>query len=282
MTVMALRALATMILVAAVFLPMACGGGERVLRTRDRQIISFDRMLDEIRGARVIFVGESHVVMAHHRTQLRIIRALERQGVSLAVGMEMFPAVEQPSLDRWLAQRMSGEEFIDLYYRNWRMPWPLYRDILLYARRQGIPIVGLNIPRDVAEKVARQGFAALTPAERKMLPPDITCDVDSRYMAFIKEAYSFHAAGGASFLHFCEAQLIWNRGMATHVAFFLASQPQRSMVVICGAGHALKRGIPAELARESRAEWRVILPELPELPRERVTAEDADYLLLGG
>jgi uncharacterized iron-regulated protein len=265
---------------AAILLPAVCRAGDRVLRISDRQVITFARMIDEVQGARALFIGESHDDMAHHRAQLRIIRALQDKGVSLAIGMEMFAAASQPDLDRWLAGRMQGGEFVYLYTRNWQMPWPLYRDILLFARRHQLPLVGLNIPRSVTEKVARDGFAALSPTERSELPPDITCNVEPSYMAFIREAFASHPGGIETFRHFCEAQLLWNRSMARHIAAFLARQPAKNMVVICGVGHALKRGIPAELQPEGSFSYRVILPEIPSLAASRLTAEDADYLLL--
>lgn len=264
---------------AAILLPRACGGVERVVRTSDGKIISFAQMIEELKGARVIFLGETHDRVEDHRTQLRIIRALSQSGVTLAIGMEMFAAASQPDLDRWVAGKLAQQKFVELYYRNWEMPWSLYRKILVFARRYRLPLVGLNIPRGVAAKVAREGFAALSPEERAKLPAGITCDVDPSYMAFVGRAYAEHT-GRNSFLHFCEAQVLWNRSMARHIVTYLSREPQKSMVVITGSGHAMKRGIPEVVERESGMKYAVVLLEAPGVPRSQVTADDADYLVL--
>ena len=52
---------------------------------------------------------------------------------------------ESRSLDQWVKGTLPSEQFIRLYYRNWGMPWPLYRDILMYVREEGIPAVGVNL-----------------------------------------------------------------------------------------------------------------------------------------
>ncbi len=266
--------------VVAILLPRACGGGERVVRTRDGEVITFAQMIWEIKGKRVIFVGETHDRMEDHRAELLIIKALERAGASLSIGMEMFAAADQPELDRWVAGKLAEPKFIEIYYRDWQMPWPLYRNILLFARSHRLPVVGLNIPRGVAAKVAREGFAALSATERAQLPPGITCDVDPSYMDFIGRAYAEHTGSRASFIHFCEAQVLWNRSMARHIVTYLAAEPRRSMVVVAGSGHALKRGIPEVVERESGMKPVVVLQEGPGMPRDAVTVEDADYLLL--
>ncbi len=265
---------------AAILLPRACGGGERVMRTRDGQVITFAQMIREIKGARVIVIGETHDRMADHREELRIVRALDDAGVPLAIGMEMFSAADQPDIDRWVAGKLAERTFIELYYRGWQMPWPLYRDILYYARSRRLPLLGLNIPRGVAAKVAREGFAALSEQERAKLPPGITCDVDPSYMDFIGRAYAEHTASRQSFLHFCEAQVLWNRSMARHIVTYLAAEPKRSMVVITGSGHAMRRGIPEVVEKTGGVKCVVVLLETPGLPRGGVTPDDADYLIL--
>jgi uncharacterized iron-regulated protein len=195
--------------------------------------------------------------------------------------MEMFTAEDQKTLDRWVAGKIDDKTFIRFYYQKWKMPWPLYRDILLYARNKSLPLIGLNIPPEVSSRVAEKGFAALSAEEKRRLPPDITCTVDPEYMAFIRRAFSAHGHGDlSSFVHFCETQKLWNRSMAWYVVEFLKKEPKRRVVVLTGSGHAVKQAIPAELADLSRLTCAVILPQSDEMPVREVTPEDADYVLL--
>lgn len=258
----------------------ACYSSERVMRLSDGKIISFDQMMDEIADKSVIIVGENHDDATHHEAQLAVINAMAARKKPVAVGMEMFPAESQPHLDRWVAGRTEQREFIRLYSRSWKMPWPLYRDIFLYVRDKRIPLLGLNVPQQVTKRVATRGFAALSEEEKRRLPPDITCDVDPTYMTFIRNAYRAHGNSASNFIHFCEAQKLWNRSMAWYLVRYLGKNPHHSVVVVTGAGHALKRAVPAELADLSTFSTAVIMPQMEDLPLDFIKKTDADYLML--
>jgi uncharacterized iron-regulated protein len=176
--------------------------------------------------------------------------------------------------------KLPVEQFLPVYYNNWRMPWPLYRDILVYAKEQRIPTRGLNIPEGVSKKIAEQGFASLTAEEKKQLPPGIGCNVDPTYMEFIRKAYAgAHAHGDREFMNFCEAQMVWDKSMAWNLSGFLKKHPERTMAVLAGTGHAWKRGIAEQLPADAKLTYRVVLPVNPD-ERPSVTIQDADYLLL--
>lgn len=256
------------------------GGMIRSLRLSDGNIIGIKEMIGEIRGARLIFVGENHEQMKHHRAQLEIIEMLYRSGMPLAIGLEQFTADRQHELDQWVAGTLELNSFITLYYHEWNMPWPLYRDIFIFARTHRIPLIGLNLPREISHKVASEGFAALTPDERKRIPAGITCTVDPEYMEFIRKAYAMHSRKDKLFVNFCEAQMLWNKGMGYHLQQYLARNPGRAVVVLLGTGHAMKSGIPEEVFKETGYGYKVILPEMPDLDRQTASVEDADYLLL--
>jgi len=254
---------------------------ESVLRISDGQRIDLGQLLAESRSARYFFLAENHDDAGHHAAQLAIIKGLQQQGRRVAIGLEMFAATSQDKLDQWIAGKLSLPEFMAVYARNWTLPWPLYREIFLYARDNRIPLIGLNLPPGLSSKVARQGFAALTPEERRQLPDGITCKVGPAYMAFIRQAYANHALQEREFTHFCEAQMLWNRNMGRLLEAFLAKNPRYTMVVLVGIGHALKKGVPDEVTQEADR-YRVILPEFAGLNRSNLTVQDADYLLLSG
>lgn len=261
------------------FLIIRVCNADRIMRISGRQFISFSQMIDEIRGTRLIFIGEDHDRMMDHWRQLRIIKALKGIGTPLAIGLEMFTAENQEVLDRWVAGKISEEDFTAFYRRNWDMPWATYRAIFIYARWQGIPLLGLNVPRETVHKVAQEGFAALTAEERKALPAGITCNVDTAYMALIRRAFAEHAGNGMSFIRFCEAQMLWNKSMAMRLLEYIQLHPGGSVVVLAGTGHAMKPGIPHEVLNEAGIGAKVILPEDDAFSRSYVTEADADYLI---
>jgi uncharacterized iron-regulated protein len=236
------------IIAAAMPLLAGCQDGD-VVRLKDRAAIPFDRMVAEASKSRVIVIGETHDNQSHHDLQLKIVRTLREGGLPLAVGLEMFRAENQELLDNWWRWGMPTEQFEALYRENWGMPWLLYRDIFLYTRQKRIPLVGLNVPREIIAKVAREGYGSLTEAERKKLPPGLTCTIDEEYRAFIRKTFTEHAHGsGRSFDHFCEAQMVWDTAMAIYALDYLDKNPGIRIVILAGSVHAWKRAIPRQIA----------------------------------
>lgn len=255
--------------------------GDGVLRTADRKVIRFDQMIREIEKANIIFVGELHDSERDHRLQLDIIKALDRAGVALAIGLEMFRSDSQKELDEWTKGALGLEEFVKVYDGNWNIPWSFYSDIFIYARERAIPMIGLNVPEAITQKVSEDGFSSLTRDELKQLPPGISCDVGPSYMDFIKKAYRFHGEDEKSFANFCEAQMVWDKTMAWNLERFLKKNPKRTVIALAGTGHSWKRGIPEQLGKSLKVSSKVVLPEVPEdITRRTVLSEDADYLLL--
>ncbi|MGE5312018.1 MAG: ChaN family lipoprotein, partial [Nitrospirota bacterium] len=213
--------------------------------------------------------------------QLEVIRRLHESGVPIAVGLEMFRRDTQEQLDRWVNGELDEKSFQKIYFDNWSLPWNLYRDIFVFARDHKIPLVGLNVPRDITRQIAREGFASLTPEQLGDMPA-VSCVVDDAYAAFIRRSLGMHAHGDMNFTRFCEAQLFWDTAMAWNAIRFLKDHPSSTMVVIAGSGHAWKRGIPAQVTTRTPLPFRVILPEIPgRLERETVRLDDTDYLWLG-
>jgi len=268
-----------LVLTAAFVRPSAAVEG--VMRIADGQLIDLGQMLAESRSARYFFLAENHDDAGHHAAQLAIIKGLQQSGRTLAIGLEMFATTSQDKLDQWVAGKLSLREFKEVYASNWTLPWILYEEILLYARDNRIPLIGLNLPQGISRKVAQKGFAALTPEERRQLPAGITCTVGPAYMAFIRQAYSNHALQDKAFAHFCEAQMLWNRNMGRQLEAFFAKNPRYTLVALVGIGHALKKAVPDEVTREA-GRYRVILPEFAGLNRQNLSSQDADYLLLSG
>jgi len=261
-----------------VLLPEA--GPDRLVRVSDGKDISFGAMMQEVMRSDVIVIGEVHGVPQHHAKELEIIRALHESDTPFIIGMEMFRSESQKDLDSWTSGDMPVHQFVHIYYRNWNLRWTLYADIFFYAREHGIPIVGLNIPEEISDAIARRGFSSLNEAERKRIPAGISCTIDKNYREFIRKAYTGHGKNDErSFLHFCEAQMVWDKSMAANLVSFMKANPGKKAVVLAGVGHAWKRGIPEQVSQLSRYRTRVVLPLMSD-DLKSITVEDADYVVL--
>jgi uncharacterized iron-regulated protein len=70
--------------------------------------------------------------------------------------------------------------------------------------------------------------------------------------------------------------------MALNVLRFLDQNPEATVIVLAGSGHAWKRGIPAQVRSRAAMPFRVILPQVKgRLEPDNVRLEDTDYLWLG-
>lgn len=257
--------------------------GTVVTRVSDKQSVTLSHLVSDARHSDLVLIGEAHDDKAHHEMQLSLIRALCAPKSPFVIGLEMFQADSQPELDDWTAGKLSEPEFQKVYARNWSLDWTLYRDIFLYARDNHIPMVALNISKELVTKVSRQGFAALTPEEREGLPEGATCDLNNPHTALLKSSFQEvfkHVTNGRVFTYFCEAQTLRNSGMAMNIARYAKKHPGSKILVLAGVWHAVKNAIPEQLERSgSKLTNTVILPEIAELNAKNATPEVADYLV---
>jgi uncharacterized iron-regulated protein len=167
-----------------------------------------------------------------------------------------------------------------VYYDNWNFAWPYYSPIFHYAKEERIPLLGLNVPRSVTRKVAQSGFNSLSEAQKADLG-DVTCRVDRKYMDFIKQAYGAHGHGGMSFIYFCEAQMLWDTVMAVTALKYLKENPEVTMVLLTGTGHAWKQGIPYQIKERADIPLAVLLPEVKErIEPGKIGGDDTDFIIL--
>ena len=253
-----------------------------ITRISDRQNVSLAQLANVAGKSDLILIGESHDNKDHHDLQLDLIRSLWNQKAPMAIGLEMVQANSQRKLDEWTQGKLSEEAIRAVFSRNWSPDWHLYRDIFIFARDNRIPMIALNVPIEIVKKVSRQGYASLTPEERRGLPEGTTCDLSNPQIAVLKKSYKGvvkHADDGKIFSYFCEAQTVRNSGMAMNMASYLRKHPDTRIVTLTGIWHAVKYGIPTHLTEFGQLSYTVILPETPELNSGNATTSEVDYLV---
>ena len=254
-----------------------------ITRVTDGREIGIPELAAAAAKSDVTLIGESHDSKDHHDLQLDVIRSMHGRKAPLAIGLEMMQADSQHHLDDWVEGKIGEEKFEQIFARNWSADWPIYREIFLFARDNRIPMVALNVPIEVVKKVSREGFASLTPEERKGLPAGTSCDLKNPQIALLRRSFkavATHGQNGKIFTYFCEAQTVRNSGMAVRINEYLKKNPDRKMVVLTGIWHAVKYAVPTHL--ESLAgglSYTVIIPETAEMNRGNTSTVEADYLI---
>jgi uncharacterized iron-regulated protein len=223
--------------------------------------LTADQAFDLLAAARVVYVGESHDNLRHHRVQLDILRALaDRFPGKVAVGMEVFQRPAQPALDRWTRGELSDKEFQNLWYENWTEDYAYYRAILDFVRDRRIPVIALNASDRTARALSTGETEALTPDERAALPDIDTEDpYHRRQMAAV---FGGHAKG-AGFDPFYRTMLLWDETMAQAVADYVTGPAGRDsrLVVFAGGGHiAYGFGIPRRAFRRAPVPYVTVIP----------------------
>lgn len=171
---------------------------ERVYDSDRKKFTDFEVMLSELAKADVVFVGEQHDDPNTHRLESAVLQGLLRRTGRATVSLEMFERDTQPALSRYLAGEMSEEDFL-----KQSRPWPRYatdyRPLVEFARGHQWPVIASNIPRRLANQVAKEGLGTidkLTPEERAWVAQSIECPRDDYRKRFV-ESMNEHPIPGS-------------------------------------------------------------------------------------
>jgi uncharacterized iron-regulated protein len=215
-------------------------------------LIGMDRLIEQVADRQVVFVGETHDRYEHHLNQLAVIESQHARHPVLAIGLEFFQQPFQPVLDDYVAGKIDEAEFIrkSEYFERWSYDYRLYRPIFRYAREHGIPMIALNLEREITDQVKEGGFESLSAEQKARIPEQIDRD-DMAYRSRLKKIYDMHPKGEDSdFERFLDVQLLWDEGMAERAAAWFKQNPNGHMVILAGVGHVLYgSGIPNRLKR---------------------------------
>ncbi len=208
----------------------------------------------------VIYVGEAHTSTEHHKAQLEVIMEMRRRGAKFAIGMEMFQRPFQKALDDYIGGKTTEREFLKAseYFKRWKFDWKLYRDIVLFARAWGVPVVALNAKAEVVDGVFSSGLGGLGPEEKREIPADMDFS-DLDYKDRLREIFAMHEAGG-DFDRFHQAQVLRDETMAHAIADFMRENPDYQVVALAGGEHLLRgSGIPKRQKRLNGMDYAIVL-----------------------
>ena len=245
---------------------------------KTKSSFDLDAIAKDVRDKRIIYIGESHTTYADQLMQLEIIRRMLQEKRPLIIGMEMFQRPFQKYLDQYIHKKITEKEFLKKseYFPRWAYDYNLYRDILQFARANTIPVIALNVRREITEKVSEKGMDALTIGERAELPADLDL-TNEQYREYLKQVYYQHEQSKKTcFDNFYFSQILWDETMAHSIAEAMKKYPDARMVVLAGSGHLQYAwGIPARVQRLTGATGAVILND----SGQGVDKNLADYIL---
>ncbi|MEM6751554.1 MAG: ChaN family lipoprotein [Cyanobacteria bacterium P01_C01_bin.38] len=218
---------------------------------------NLNKILPELKKAKVVYLGETHDSSQDHQNQLKIIQELHKNNPKIAIGMEMFQRPFQEAINQYIAGKITESQLVEKteYKNRWGFDWELYAPILRFAKEKQIPVLALNTPSEISRKVAKEGIEKLTDAEKQSIPPITEIRLDNiAYRQMVLKAFEQHQSAGHgnsdSINRFFLAQVLWDETMADGIAKFIKANPDYQMVVLAGQGHIVYGyGIPSRVER---------------------------------
>lgn len=232
--------------------------------------------------SRVIYVGENHDNLDHHKVQLEIIKSLEEKYPGkVAVGMEMFRKPSQPLLDKIISGDLDEKAFFKEYTKNWGFDYDYYKDILNYIRNKRIPLIALNASSKQRRALRHKGTEQEESEEQALLPE--MDKGDPYHKAVIEAIFGDVSHGKGAFAGFYDMQLLWEETMAETISDYLKSKDgeDKIMVVLAGGGHIeYGYGIPRRLFRRLPEPYSTVVLTAPEISKDEKLARKKGIKLL--
>ncbi len=214
--------------------------------------------LDPARS-RIWLIGEVHDNAAQHALRLRALDDLLARGERPALLMEQLDRERQPEIDRLVAEaRASGRPqdaaaaiaALDGPMSGW--DWTFYRPYIERAVTHGLPLVAVNVSRDAARRVIREGLAALG-YDAAVPEPLLVAQ------AQLIEASHCGMVDAALARRMAAAQVARDQAMARAVQQAAGPALDRAVVLLAGNGHVRRDlGVPRWLAQPLASRAQVV------------------------
>jgi uncharacterized iron-regulated protein len=235
------------------------------------EFIDSATLVDRLRHARFVLLGEKHDNPDHHRLQAWLLSALIAAGRRPAVGFEMFTVADAPAIARQLSIHPTDAaglaDAVNWQQSGWPT-WAMYQPIAEAALKAKLPIVATNLAPDLARSLGQSGAAALDKAfaSRHGLDRPPAPDIQSAMAQEIRQAHCGYASETQ-----VNVMLLVQRARDAQMAENLAAAAhQDGAVLIAGAGHVRRDyGIPIYLA-SSTPQAKVVSVAFLEVSRDRL------------
>ncbi len=194
----------------------------------------------------VVIISELHGFAPHHDKQVELLKAIETaHPQTVSVGMEFLEYPEQDLINDYLGGRLDEETFLKEV--QWGLPeFPFYRRQARFPLETGGNTVGLNAPRSLSGKIAKEGLESLTEYEKDLLPPHFELG-SAEYLERFREIMGGHV-DEKDLVKYFAAQSLWDDTMAWIALQYMKFNPNRTLVIIVGDFHnAYKLGLPNRL-----------------------------------
>lgn len=209
----------------------------KIYDAKTRQLISTDRIIEDMNSADVLFFGEEHNDSAGHYLENRIFRELHaRYGSQVALSLEMFETDNQQPLNDYLAgfideSRLAKDARLWSNYKD-------YRPMVDYAKKNKLSVVAANAPRRYVSLVGKRGMVVLDSLDKgakAFLPPLPYDTLSGRYRDKFYAIMKGSPGGDNPKVYY--SQSLWDAGMAYSIYHYLKKNKGHKVFHCVGKFH---------------------------------------------
>jgi len=224
---------------------------DRIFVSSTHQEISQQELLDDLLTADVIYLGEKHDQVAHHRLQLLVLELLLENGLKPAIGMEVFSLDKTSKLMTYTQGKprphlkdsgFSAEDWLRTsigWDNEGNRNWQFYGPILRKAREHNLTVFGADLPQSLRTRISKVGKVGLSPVEKELIVD--TGLKDENYRRFMYERFKQAHCGWGSDEYFGRLYDNWlarNDTMARGIIATLGDADESPVILITGTGHS--------------------------------------------
>lgn len=216
--------------------------------------------IDSLLPVDIVLLGEQHDAPDHQRLQRAVVLELARRQQLAAVAMEM---AEQGRSTAGLARDATDAQAqAALHWNDGAWSWSAYGPVVMAAVRNGVPVLGANLPRD-----AMRAAMANTTLDTHLAPGGLDqqhANMRAGHCQLMPESQVAPMA---------RIQIARDAAMA-HTAM-AATQPGKSVLLVAGGEHVSRAlGVPTHLPASVRARTILAVAGRP----DATAASSADLL----
>jgi uncharacterized iron-regulated protein len=232
----------------------------RIFDSASGQERSRDSVLEQLAGADVVYLGETHDNPRHHAIQQEIVAALLAHGRKPGIGLEMAGTEQTGYLVDYVHGQSVDPGAVEADAKRLRqrlgwdaaraVHWERYGPLVELARSARLPLFGIDLPPALRLRLQRAGHEGLLPVELAQLPATAAREPDYRAL-MLDRLKGAHCGYGTpqSVARLYATWVARNDAMAAAIVAGSDSAEHRPIVVIVGAGHVQHaRGVQRRVA----------------------------------
>ena len=222
----------------------------KIYDTKNKQVITIDKIIADCAGIDVLFFGEEHNDSACHYLEKTICELLEKKYPGkVALSLEMFETDNQFALTDYLNGFIPEDRFTK-DVRLWNN-YKDYRPMIEYAKQNHLSVIAANPPRRYVSMVTRRGMRSLdslSKDSKQFLPPLPYDTLSGRYREKFMEIMKGSPGSASANIYY--SQNLWDAGMAYSIYKFWKKNKDKKIFHCVGRFHSdEKLGTVAQLQK---------------------------------